>query len=195
MNRGIYIVFYSEGKVSAKHFWNESGDLFTFMNNIFLKIEYEYNFSINSYTNEQVPSEILTILISKIEIELIELTNIYKLKKVTGINFLEQTFNNVNYKLFYKSSHLHSQILRIIRTLKSLIDSKLDNMDVHIIGNAQITNNMIFELQKIKNHSNSKPIKIADNIINLLFEEKCISFNNGHPILTLKGEVLNISEE
>lgn len=83
MNRGIYIVFSSEGKIFTKQFWNESADLFTFMNNTFLKIEYEYNFSINSYTNTQIPSEILTILIDKIKIELIELTNIYKLKKIT----------------------------------------------------------------------------------------------------------------
>lgn len=195
MNRGIYIVFISEGKVCTKHFWNESGDLFTFMNNIFLKIKYEYDFSINSYTNKQVPSEILTILIDKIEIELVELTNIYNLKKITGINFVEQTFNNVNYKLFYKSSHLHSQILRLIKTLKSLIQSKPDNMDVHIIGNAQITKNMIFELQKIKNQISTEPIKLEDNIVNLLFEEKCIKLDTGNPTLTLKGEILNISEE
>ena len=197
MNRGIYIVFTKDEEITQKIFFNEESELYLFLKNHFLKIEWEYGFRINSHSNAEIPDSLAKIIISKIEIELEELINIYKSKKVSGLNFVEVYYKEVNYKLFYKSSHLHSEILSLIHLHKRVVEALTKKESIHAIGNARITEKMVSELSKIKIAKNDNSRYLIDQnqeIIRLLEEKDCIQFISGHHELTLKGKTIDIAE-
>jgi hypothetical protein len=197
MNRGIYIVFIKNEQITQKIFLNESSELYLFLKNHFLKIEWEYDFRINSYSNAEIPDNLAKIIISKIEIELEDLINIYKSKEVSGLNFLEADYKEVNYKLFYKSSHLHSEILNLIQLHKRIVEALTKHESIYVVGNAKITEKMVGELSKIKMVEKDKSNYLIDQnqeIIRLLEEKECIQFINGRFELTLKGKTIDIAE-
>ncbi len=197
MNRGIYIVFSKGGKITQKMFWNESSEIYLFLKNQFLKIEWKYDFRINSFTNAEIQYDLIKIIIEKIEIELEELIDIYKLKKISGINFVEAKYKEVSFKLFHKSSHLHSEIFHLIQFHKRVIEAVTKHESIHILGNAQITEKMVDELSKIKKAVKDKSKYLIDRkevTIRLLVEKDCIQFENDHYELTFKGKIIDIAE-
>jgi len=197
MNRGIYLVFNSNGNISHKAFWNESSELFLFLKNCFLKIEWEYDFSLNSFSNGIIPSHIVEIIIKRIELELEDLIKIYNTKDTDGLNFVEELYKKVNYKLFYKSSYLHHQISSLIRIHRRLVNATLNSESIHVIGNAKMNKEMVNDLAKIKKSSQSDLINldhIEINTLNQLVKEGCVQLESENYKLTLKGKIIDISE-
>ncbi|WP_185153499.1 hypothetical protein, partial [Fulvivirga lutimaris] len=123
-----------------------------------------------------------------------ELINIYKSRKVSGLNFLEVNYKDVNYKLFYKSSLLHSEILSLIQLHKRIVEALSKHESIHVFGNARLTEEMVSELSKIRKDKAKYLIDQNTEIIRLLEENECIQFINGGFELTLKGKTIDIAE-
>ncbi len=191
MNRGIYIVFKSVGKF----FVNESSETFLFLKNIFLASKSQDSFDFNSSANFNVPKIVLESMETKLDIEIEQLIKTYHSKKVSGLNFVEETYKDISYKLFYKSSDLHRQLWWLFKFAKRLKTSISKNYSVHIIGNAGISESQITEMHKIK-HNDKKTLKEQDlNILKQLEENECIQIQDGLYELTLKGQTIEIAEK
>lgn len=197
MNRGIYLVFISNDEISDKVFWNESYEIFQFLKNCFLKIEWEYDFSINSFSNNIVPSQILDVLINQIECELEDLIRIYQTKNIDGFNFVEEIYNGVDYKLYYRSSELHNQISSLIRIHRRFVNAVNKSESIQIIGNANINKEMLNEIMEIKKADGISKLNnghLEVKTLNQLTKEGCLVLDGKNYKLTLKGTIIDIAE-
>jgi hypothetical protein len=187
----------SNGEITHKAFWSESSELYKYLKNCFLKIEWKYDFNINSFSNQVIPSYIVQIITKQIELELEDLINIYKTKDADGFNYVEEIYKGVNYKLFYKSSHLHHQISRLIRIHRRFVEADDKNESIQVIGNAKVSKEMVHDIREIKKAIGNHEISLDHLEIKTfgqLIRERCLISDVKNYKLTLKGTIIDIPE-
>ncbi|TCI85703.1 hypothetical protein [Tenacibaculum sp. M341] len=98
MNKGIYIEIIENNKVQSKWnenriFWSESSDIYTFLRNHTLKIEYKFNIKINSLSNNEIPMDGIKILLKGIKKDLVFLIKEFENNPVTNeLNWVEEKY-------------------------------------------------------------------------------------------------------
>ena len=199
MNRGIYIQIIENEEFQDRIFWNESSDIYTFLRNHTLKIEYKLDTKFNAFSDNEIPMDGIKMLADGIKNDLNFLIGEYDNKPIiNGLNSVETEHNRKQMKLYYKASKLHLMILNLVRFLEKLESVIEKNKKVYVCGNAYFNDNMLETLMKIRADFKTKGIVSINGIQETelipLIKDKSLIKSGKNYRLTRKGLIIDIAE-
>lgn len=199
MNRGIYIQIIENEEFQDRIFWNESSDIYVFLRNHTLKIEYKFDTKFNAFSDNEIPMDGIKMLADGIKNDLNFLIGEYDNKPiVNGLNSVDTEYNGKQIKLFYKASKLHLMILNLVRFLKKLESVIEKNKKVYVCGNAYFNDNMLETLMKIRSDFKTNGIVSINGIQETelipLIKDKSLIKSGENYRLTRKGLIIDIAE-
>jgi hypothetical protein len=199
MNRGIYIQIIENEKFQDKIFWNESSDLYAFLRNHTLKIEYKFDTNFNAFSDNEIPMEGIKMLSEGIKNDLNFLTSEFDNKPIeNGLNSIDEEYNGKRMKLYYKASNLHYMILNLIRFLKKLESVIEKNKKVFVCGNAHFNDEMLESLMKLRadfiTNGTIEVNEIQETELTKLVKNKSLIKSDENYRLTRKGLIIDIAE-
>ena len=199
MNRGIYIQIIENEEFQDRIFWNESSDIYTFLRNHTLKIEYKLDTKFNAFSDNEIPMDGIKMLADGIKNDLNFLIGEYDNKLIiNGLNSVDTEYNGKQMKLYYKASKLHLMILNLVRFLKKLESVIEKNKKVYVCGNAYFNDNMLETLMKIRADFKTNGIVSINGIQETelipLIKDKSLIKSGENYRLTRKGLIIDIAE-
>lgn len=199
MNRGIYIQIIENEEFQDRIFWNESSDIYAFLRNHTLKIEYKLDTKFNAFSDNEIPMDGIKMLADGIKNDLKFLIREYDNKPiVNGLNSVDTEYNGKQMKLYYKASKLHLMILNLVRFLKKLESVIEKNKKVYVCGNAYFNDNMLETLMKIRADFKTNGIVSINGIQETelipLIKDKSLIKSGENYRLTRKGLIIDIAE-
>jgi len=199
MNRGIYIQIIENEEFQDRIFWNESSDVYTFLRNHTLKIEYKFDTKFNAFSDNEIPIDGIKMLVNGIKNDLNFLIGEYDNKPITnGLNSMEMEYKGKLMKLYYKASNLHLMILNLVKLIKKLESVIAKNKKVFVCGNAYFNDNMLESLMKLKTDFKKKGTievkEIQETKLTELIKNKSLIKSGKNYTLTRKGLIIDIAE-